>query len=297
MKPARFKYWAPEAVADVVDFLADRGEDTKLLAGGQSLMPVMNMRLARPEYLIDLNRLGGLDEIRRENGHLSIGAMARQEAILESPLAAESCPLLGAAIPWIGHMAIRHRGTLGGTVVHADPAAELPAVAVALDAEMVLLRRSGRRSVPAEEFFISYFTTAAEADELLVEVRFPVQPQGSRVAVREIARRHGDFALAGVVVSLVAHEDGSVSSPRVCALGVDDVPRRLRASESVLDGQVPSEELLREAGRLAAEAVEPEDDMHATASYRREMTGVLTQRAVTEALSPNDNQLSGGGQP
>jgi carbon-monoxide dehydrogenase medium subunit len=285
MKPAKFKYWAPGAVDEVVDFLAEHGDDAKLLAGGQSLMPVMNMRLARPQYLVDLGRVDGLREIRESNGDLAIGAMATQEAVLGSALAGQACPLLHAAIPWVGHLAIRHRGTVGGSIVHADPSAELPAVAIALDAQMVLRGDAGIRSVPAEEFFISYFTTAAEPGELLTDVRFPKQRPDTRVAVQEIARRHGDFALAGVVLCVNLAAEGTVASVRICAFGVHEVPRRLTAAENLLAGELPSEELMREVGQLASQAVEPEGDMHASAEYRREMTGVLTRRAMHSALS------------
>jgi aerobic carbon-monoxide dehydrogenase medium subunit len=274
MKPAKFKYWAPATAGQIVDFLAEHGDDAKLLAGGQSLMPVMNMRLARPKYLVDLNLVDGLDEIREVSGHLAIGAMATQEAVLGSALAGQACPLLHAAIPWVGHLAIRHRGTVGGSLVHADPSAELPAVAIALDAQMVLRGPAGTRSVPAEEFFISYFTTAAEPDELLTEVQFPKQAADTRVAVQELARRHGDFALAGVAVSLTLAGADAVGSARICAFGVDEVPRRITSAEELLAGQHPTEELLREVGDRAAQAVAPEADM----------TGVLTRRAVREAL-------------
>ena len=272
-------------MSEVCNFLSSHGEETKLLAGGQSLMPVMNMRLARPECLVDLNTVSGLDGIRREDGHVVIGAMTRHESILESDLVSDACPLLHVAAPWIGHAAIRYRGTVGGSLVHADPAAELPAVAVALGAEITLRRGEESRTVAAEEFFISYFTTSAEAEDLMTEVRFPVQRPGTRAAVQEIARRRGDFALAGVAVSLTSAPDSEIESVRICAFGVDEVPRRARAAEDALAGTRPDRNLLREAGELAAQAVDPESDMHASAAYRRQMTSVLTRRAVQAALT------------
>jgi carbon-monoxide dehydrogenase medium subunit len=292
MKPARFRYWAPDTVGEVVDFLASHGDDVKLLAGGQSLMPVMNMRLARPEYLIDLNSVGGLAGIGQgDDDIVVVGAMTTHEAILDSDLVKHACPLLHVAAPWIGHSAIRHRGTVGGSLVHADPAAELPAVAVALEAEIVLRRDRGSRTVPAEEFFVSYFTTSTEPDELVTEVRFPAQPAGARVAVKEIARRRGDFALAGVAVSVTVEPDAVVSSARICAFGVGEVPRRMREAEAALTGSRPSDGLLHEAGELAAKAVEPESDMHASATYRRDMTSVLTRRALQMALADDGRAL------
>jgi carbon-monoxide dehydrogenase medium subunit len=289
MKPARFQYVDPHSVDEAVEFLAARPDEAKVLAGGQSLMPVINMRLARPGYLVDLSRVDDLDYIGDQNGDVRIGAMTTQRTLLDSSDIAARCPLMTSALPWIGHTAIRQRGTLGGSLVHHDPSAELPAVAVALDAEIVLRGPNGERTVPASEFFVTFFTTTAEPDELLVEVRIPAAPSGTRVATSELARRKGDFALTGIVASVGVGSDGVIGSPRMCAFGVDEVPRRLEACEALIDGQRLSDELLGEVAQAAAGAVEPESDMHASADYRRRMTGVLARRALTEAVSPDTN--------
>jgi aerobic carbon-monoxide dehydrogenase medium subunit len=295
MKPARFQYVDPRTVGEAVAFIAAHPDDAKVLAGGQSLMPVINMRLARPAFVVDLKRIDDLDYIAAGNGGLRIGAMTTQRALLDSPDVAARCPLITTAVPWIGHAAIRQRGTLGGSLVHADPSAELPAVVAALDAELVLRGPGGERTVSAREFFVSFFTTVAAPDELLVEVRVPAAPQGTRVATVELARRKGDFALAGIVASVGATSDDAVTAPRLCAFGVDEVPRRLEACERLLDGQTPDHDLLRELEATASGEVEPESDMHASAEYRRQMTGVLARRALSDALahSTSDTQTKG----
>jgi aerobic carbon-monoxide dehydrogenase medium subunit len=283
MKPARFRYWDPPSLEETITFLEHNADEAKLLAGGQSLMPMISMRLARPSYLVDINNLQELDSVREESGWLRVGAMTRQDTLLRSPEARRSCPLLAKAIPHIGHMAIRYRGTIGGSMVHADPSAELPAVAIALDAEFTLRGPDGARTLAASEFFLSFFTTAADADEVLTEIAFPVQRPGAGTAVLEMTRRHGDFALAGVAVA-VDRDDGGIGSARVCAFGVDEVPRRIDEAESVLADAAPTTEVLAEASEAAARGVEPESDMHATSAYRREMIRVLTSRALGQAL-------------
>jgi carbon-monoxide dehydrogenase medium subunit len=295
MKPARFQYVDPRTVGEAVGFIAAHPDDAKVLAGGQSLMPVINMRLARPAFVVDLKRIDDLDYIAAGNGGLRIGAMTTQRGLLDSPDVAARCPLITAAVPWIGHAAIRQRGTMGGSLVHADPSAELPAVVVALDAELVLRGPGGERTVSAREFFVSFFTTVAAPDELLVEVRIPAAPQGTGVATVELARRKGDFALAGVAASAGTTSNGAVTKPRLCAFGVDEVPRRLEACERLLDDQTPDDDLLRELEATASAEVEPESDMHASAEYRRQMTGVLARRALSDALadSTSDTQTKG----
>lgn len=284
MKPARFEYCDPRTLDEAVAVLAERADDAKLLAGGQSLMPVLNMRLSRTGLLVDLNGVGELEYVEAGNGTLRLGALARHDTLLGSAEVAEACPLLAKSIPFIGHTAIRYRGTAGGSLVHADPSAELPAVMTALDAELVITSSDGARTVPASEFFVTFFTTAIETDEVLTEVRIPRQPPGSGSAVVELARRHGDFALAGVVATVGAKGE-RIASSRICAFGVDDVPRRLEEVEALTAGNTLSAELLDEAANLAMTLIEPEADMHATAEYRREMTGVLTKRALREALN------------
>jgi CO/xanthine dehydrogenase FAD-binding subunit len=291
MKPARFSYTDPTALDDVTALLAQLGAEAKLLAGGQSLMPVLNMRLSRTDYLIDLNRVSELDYVEGADGVVKIGALSRHDGLFNAGLIVQACPLLFKAIPHIGHTAIRYRGTAGGSLVHADPSAELPAVMCALDAELTLTSSKGKRVVPASEFFLTYFTTAIAPEEVLTELSVPVAPRHAGSAVVELARRHGDFAIAGVAAMLTASE-GRVDAARLCAFGVDEVPRRLTEVERMVAGEMLSPELLAEAAECATSLVEPETDMHASASYRREMTGVLTRRALEEAF--DDSSTSRG---
>lgn len=281
MKPASFDYLRPGSLDEAVDALA-AGEDRKVLAGGQSLVPLLAMRLARPSALIDINRVRGLDHIRRDGDVLAIGALARHEQVLRSPLAREAAPLLTQALGYVGHRAIRNRGTIGGSIAHADPAAELPAATTALDAQFVAAGPRGRRVIPAAGFFEGSMTTALEPGELLVEVRVPVPADGTRVAVRELARRAGDFALVAVFASLTV-EDSVCTSARIALAGAGPRPARARAAERLLAGRPLTEGLIIEAAAAAAAATEPADDIHAPASYRRRMAGVLTTRALADA--------------
>ena len=285
MKPPNFRYWDPATVDETVRFLEQNADDTKLLAGGQSLMPVISMRLARPEFVVDINGLTELDYIRVDGDRLRIGALTRHDALMHSPDVQRLCPLMAKALPYIGHTAIRYRGTIGGSIVHADPSAELPAIARALDAELVVTGPRGRRSIPADEFFVTYFMTAIEPDEMLTEIVVPAQPERGGSAVLELARRHGDFAVAGVAVAVSPDGGGQLESARVCAFGVDEVPRRIEEAEALLAGQRPTAELVADAGAATARSVEPESDMHASGEYRQQMAGVLTRRALGQALA------------
>jgi carbon-monoxide dehydrogenase medium subunit len=284
MKPPRFAYVDPTDADEAIAFLSDHADDTKILAGGQSLMPVLAMRLVRPSYVVDVNRIEALDYIHVHDGAVHIGALTRQSALAESEAVRRHCPLVIASLPFVGHEATRCRGTLGGTIVHADPAAELPAAMVALDATFVLRGPRGERTVPADDFFFGYFTTELQPDELLTEVRIPAQPEGARTAVREIARRHGDFALAGILAALTLDGGATVTSARLAAIGVADRPLRLREAEALLTGASVDDDVLSAAAERATVAVSPESDMHASADYRRRMTGVLLRRAVGACL-------------
>ncbi len=285
MKPASFAYHEPTTVEEVLQLLAELGDEAKPLAGGQSLVPMMNFRLARPAHLIDLNRVGELSYVREEpDGTLRIGAMVRQRLVERSPLVRERWPLLHEAVGLIGHVHIRNRGTVGGSLAHADPAAELPATMLALDAEVVIRRLGGERTVPADEFFISYFTTAVEPDELLGEVRLAPPPLRTGWAYQELTRRHGDFALVGVAARLTL-DDGVVSTARLAFAGAGPTPLRARRAETLLVGERPDERIFREAGAQAAEELEPDSDIHADAGYRREVASVLARRALAAALA------------
>ncbi|HEX6458290.1 MAG TPA: xanthine dehydrogenase family protein subunit M [Thermoleophilaceae bacterium] len=280
MKPAPFAYHAPDQLDEVLALLGDHAHEVRLLAGGQSLVPMMNFRLAAPEVLVDIRRVDALRHVRREgDGTLAIGAGVRQSALLREPVVKAGWPLLTEGARHIGHPQVRSRGTVCGSLAHHDPTAELPALAVALDARMMLAAASGTREVPAREFFVSYYTAALEPGEMLLEVRFPPCPAGAGWCFKEVARRRGDFALVGVAALVEAGDDGSVSSARIVLCGVGERPfRALDAEEAVAAGAS-----FEEAGRLVADAVRPVGSIHASAEYRRECAGVLAARALSEA--------------
>lgn len=282
MKPARFTYHRPESLDAALDLLAEHGEDATLLAGGQSLVPLMNMRLSRPEYLVDLNRCDDLDYIVVTDDQIAVGARARQRTVELNRDVAGACSLIPQMLSHVGHAAIRNRGTICGSLAHADPAAELPTAAVTLDARVILSRRGERRELPATDFYLGTFMTAREPDELLTEVRFPIQP-AMRYSFLEAARRHGDFAIAGVAIA-VQVEDGHAVDVRVGLVGVASTPLRATQAERALVGQTPSPELLRHVGRLAAEEYEPISDIHGSSDYRRQLVSVLTERALAQVL-------------
>jgi CO/xanthine dehydrogenase FAD-binding subunit len=284
VKPAAFEYFAPRSVDEAVALLDKHRDEAKVLAGGQSLVPLMNMRLARPGVIVDINRLGTLEYIVAAPTALRIGALTRQRAAESSTLVADRCPLLRDALRLVGHAQIRNRGTVGGSIAHADPAAELTAVLTALGGDVTVRGRGGTRVIPASEFFVTYLTTALEAGELLTEVRFPALPSGAGWSWMEISRRHGDFALAGVGV-VVNLRGGVITDVRIALTGVGATPVRASGAERLLTGRAPSEDLWVEAADAVRAAVEPDGDIHASAEYRRHVSGVLTQRALREALT------------
>ncbi|MBS1886143.1 MAG: FAD binding domain-containing protein [Actinobacteria bacterium] len=283
MKPAPFAYYAPETAAEAVSLLQEHAVDGKVIAGGQSLVPMMNMRLARPTALIDVGRVAELAGIAVEGG-VAIGAAAKQARVLREDAVAERLPLLVAALRHVGHPANRARGTIGGSIAHADPAAELPAVAIALGAELVAVGPDGTRTIPADEFFLTYYTTALGPDELLVEVRFP-DPGGSRAwGFREVARRHGDFAMAGVAVTASCGAGGTVESARVVLFGIADAPQRAAAAEQRMVGASPADPALAaEVAAAATAGVEFASDPYVSAAYREDAVAALVERAVQES--------------
>lgn len=283
MKPPRFDYLAPTSIDEALAILARHGEDGKVLAGGQSLVPLLNFRLARPAHLIDLNEMPGLDGIRVDQGRLIIGAMTRQRAVENSALVREHCPLLAEAMPQIGHLQIRNRGTVGGSLAHADPAAELPAVVAALEGELVLRRQSGERVMKPEQFFVTYFTTAADPTELLVEVRLPAIPPRTGSAFLEVSRRHGDFALVGVAAMVTIDDTGICTGSALALTGVGPTPVALRDAARALVGIRPSSEAFEDVSRRVSAAVHPESDLHASSEYRKHLAGVLAKRALAHA--------------
>ena len=288
MKPAPFEYHAPTSLADAVALLArleDEGCDAKLLAGGQSLMPMLAMRVARPDALIDLRRVPGLDHIRLQDDRIAIGAMVSKRAAELSALVRERQPLFHAATRLVGHQQIRNRGSVGGSFAHADPASEYPAVALVLDMELVATGPDGERVIPAAEFFVTYMTTALEPGEILTEVRMPVLPTGTGWAIREISRRSGDLALAGIALMLRL-EAGRCADARIAAFGIDATALRLGEAEDALRGTVPNPETFARVGALAATSLaDPMSCIHASAEYRRHLVGTLLERALAEAVA------------
>jgi carbon-monoxide dehydrogenase medium subunit len=283
MKPAQFEYHAPGTVSDVVALLAEHGDEIKPLAGGQSLVPMLALRLTRFEHLVDLNRVDELDGIRRDNGTLTVGATTRQATIERSELA-QAVPLLARAAPLIGHFQIRNRGTVGGSLAHADPAAELPAVALALDAHLEIATAAGRHTVPAADFFVGTWTTSLEPNELLTAVQFPVWDGRCGFVVDEVARRAGDFALAGVTTALQLDPGGTIQRAAIALFGMASTPVRASGAETALIGSQPDPAALREAAQLAVRDLDPPDDVHASSTYRRSVGAHLVERSLTRAL-------------
>jgi len=288
MKPASFAYHAPESVADAVSILGEHGDEAKPLAGGQSLVPMLALRLTRFEHLVDLNRVAPMSGIERRKGTLTVGAMTRQAALERSDEAA-AVPLLGLVAPLIGHFQIRNRGTLGGSVAHADPAGELPAVTLALDAELEIASPAGERRVPAREFFEGTWTTCLGDDDLLTAVHFPVWSGACGFAVDEVARRHGDFALTGTVCGVEVGDDGTIRRATIALLGMGSTPIRATAAEEALVGSSPTAEELTEIGQLAVRDTEPPDDIHASSSYRTSVGAHVVGRGIAQALQVAKN--------
>jgi len=283
MKLPSVEYEAPATVAEAAGLLAEHQDEASVLAGGQSLIPLLALRLARPAVLVDVNGVAELSGISRVNGSLAIGAMTREYVAEESEEVARAVPLLAAALPLIGHEAIRNRGTIGGSLAHADPAAELPAVALALDAELVVRSARETRVIPAADWFQGYLATARRPDEILVEARFRKAPPGTGAAFHEVARRHGDFAIVGLAAQLTLTEDGTVSDARLAFSGVADVPVRARDAEDLLKGQRPAQELFEEAARLAAADLDPPADLHGSSEYRKKVAAALVRRGLRAA--------------
>ena len=282
MKPAPFAYHRPGTVAEVIDALS-RFEDAKLLAGGQSLMPMMNFRYVTPANVVDLNRVPELTGIAEDGDAVVIGAMTRQREIKDSALVAARCPLLAEALHHVGHTQTRNRGTLGGSLAYLDPAAELPGVLLAHDAVLEVEGRDGARSIPMSQWSLGYMTPALEAAELLVRVRIPAWPPGHGFGFSEVARRHGDFAMAGAG-ALVWMGGVSIRRCVIALVGVDDGPVRLDAAEALLTGNAPTPGRLDAAARAALD-VPGIEDVHASAAYRRKIAAVVTRRALDQALA------------
>jgi carbon-monoxide dehydrogenase medium subunit len=284
LKPAPFEYVAPESVEEALAALQQNNPDGKILAGGQSLLPLLNLRLTKPKLLVDLNGISGLDGIREMPEGLAIGAMTRQSKLEHSLLVRQRCPLLAEAIRYIGHVAIRHRGTIGGSLAHADPAAELPALALALDAKFAIAGRGTDRVISAEKFFLDFLTTALAPDEILRQIVFPIIRPSSGYALEEIARRHGDFAIAGVVVIVDLDDAGKIAEARVALFGLAPTPVRARQAERALVGRELDDRAMLDAAVLLEEVLEPPGDIRASSAYRKHAAAVLLSRALKRAV-------------
>lgn len=283
MKPPAFKYERPTSVDAALEALSAH-EDAKILAGGQSMIPMMNFRMAKPGTIVDINQLESLDHVREEDGEIAIGSLTRQATVEDSELAQEHCPLTVEALGYIGHKTIRHRGTFGGNLTHADPTSELPAVVVARDATFVIRGESGKREVPAEEFFQGYMNTDLGPTELLVELRYPKIADGTGWSFREEAPRKGDYATAGVA-ALVDVSDGVCTDVQLVYTAVGDGPTLVPEAEDAVQGEPPTEDTFEEAGDIAREELDPPSDLHGSSEYRSDIAATLTRRALDEAAS------------
>ena len=280
MKPPVFDYVAARSLDEAIEALGD--EEAKVLAGGQSLTPILNFRLAYPSKLVDINRIPGLGAIQKENGGLSLGALVRHREIEVSPVIHDAFPMLSAAAELVGHLAIRNRGTFGGSLAHNDPAAEWPMMTLLLDGTMKTTGPKGGRSIPIKDFLVTYLTTSLENAEIVTEVQIPAVPAGAGWAVEELSRRHGDFALAAVGV-LVTAEGGKCKEARISMGSVGPTALRATEAERFLSGKQLTPDVLEQAAAKVAEASDPSSDVHATADYRRHLVSVLTRRALKTA--------------
>jgi len=287
MKPPPFEYYAPTTVEETLTHLANHGYDAKPLAGGQSLIPMMNFRLAQPSVLVDLNNITDLSYIRPDgNGGVFIGAMTRHKKVGSDPLIAKQIPLVHEAIPNIGTPQVRTRGTFGGSLSHADPSAELVTVSVTLNGRFRVRSQKNERWIPAGEFFIGSFTSALEPEELLVEINLPCLPERSGWSLMEVARRHNDFALVGVAATVTLDKKGNCESASIVFLSVGDRPMQAHQAVGLLKGQKPTAELILAAAEKASSVdIDPGSDIHATAEFRRHLANVLTRRALDEAFN------------
>ena len=287
MKPAKFDYYAPTTRDEALELLGRHGYDAKVLAGGQSLMPMMNLRLARPAVVVDINRVEGLSGIASDDGGMTIGAMTRQRQIERSADVGEQFPVIAAAIPQIAHFQIRNRGTIGGSLAHSDPAAEIPALCLALDAEITAASGSGERAIAASDLVIGPLTTSLEPEELLTQVRLPaLDGDGEwRWGFREVCRRDGDFALVGAITLLRLDSGNVCQEARIAMFGVGDGPIRASDAEASLVGRAVDADARAEAAALVSAAVDPGSDIHASAEYRKEVSGVMARRALEDACA------------
>lgn len=284
MKLPAFEYACPATLAEAVSLLAAR-DDAKAIAGGQSLVPMLAFRVASPSLLVDLRKLTGLKEIKIDDGGVRLGALVRWRDILDDARLARAHPLLVAAVHHVAHYQIRNRGTVGGSIAHADPAAEMPGIVVACDAEIAVTGKAGARTIAAKDFFRGALTTALAADEIITEIRFPAWPAGRRFGFQEFALRRGDFAIAAAAVFYDVDAKGRPANAHVGVIGVGDLPMRLPSVEAVLNGARVDGDVIARAAAATSTAVEPQDDIHASAAYRRSLVGTMVERALSAAAA------------
>jgi carbon-monoxide dehydrogenase medium subunit len=282
MKSPPFKYKIAQSVTEAVEALAAGDGDAKLLAGGQSLMPMLNFRLLQPTLLVDINRIYGLDRIEERGDHLCIGALVRHHMLETSPIVAVRFPVVSAAIKHVAHVAIRNRGTIGGSLSHADPSAELPLISVLLDADLTCVSPTGTRQLSARDFFLGALTTALQQDEMVTEVMLPFLPEGTGWGFDEFSRRSGDFAIVATAAT-VSIVNGRAADVRLAVTGMGEVPQRMTAAEAELVGNVWGDDLLSDAAALVSKAVEPTSELHGSVAYRRHLAGVLAHRVLADA--------------
>lgn len=281
MKPPRFRYARPQSLQEALALLASSA-DARVLAGGQSLLPMLNFRLLQPELLVDINRIPEMAGVQEQDESIRIGALTRHHVLETSPLIAQRLPLVAAAMKHVAHLAIRNRGTIGGSISHADPAAELPLMLLMHDARVTLATQDGTREVEARDFFLGALMSDVQEGEIVTAIDMAVPPAGHGWAFEEVARRAGDFALSAVAVILTA-EQGRISQARIGAMGVGETALRLGEAEALLADQTPSEALFDAAVDAVRQAVQPDTDLHASADYRRHLVGVLAKRALRAA--------------
>ncbi|WP_045521906.1 FAD binding domain-containing protein [Neobacillus niacini] len=284
MKPPKFSYLRPNSLLEALNMLAEYGDDAKIMSGGQSLIPLLNMRLSTPGYIIDIGRVEELKGIREKEDAIVIGGMTRHVDVEKSALVQEKCPLLTEGIRWVGHNQIRSRGTIGGSIAHADPSAELPCMLTALRGEIVIVSSEEEMTLSPEEFFLSYLLTSLEPNQLIKEIRFPKIKKGSGYAFEEVARRHGDFALVEVAAVLELDYDGTIADAKIALGGANSVPFIPEATEEFLIGKLPDDSIIKEAATLQLDELDPEGDIHGSKEYRRYLSGVLLERALYKAV-------------
>ena len=285
MKAPPFSYHRPETLDDALALLAEHGDDAKILAGGQSLIPLMGLRMGRPAHVVDIGRIVGLDEIRvGTDGAVSLGALVRHEQANTSPVIAEHAPLIAETMPWVAHRAIRTRGTVLGSIAHGDPAAEMPAVVIATGATLIATSASGQREIAADDFFQGYLDTALRSDEILTEVTFPAWATTAAGSVVEVARRHGDYALVGLVTRLELDGD-SIADAALAFFGAASTAIRVTAAEHALIGKPCSADTFASAAAIVSEQLQPPADIHGTTAYRKHLAGTLTRRGLEAAAA------------